>query len=100
LAFGWNHTTNRAAPFDLCAIFASGFAARARAAFPREDAESLDEPREVTRIAVRFSPVGEPDSASCTFDVTAEPGYVWHCHILEHEDNEMMRPYKLLPAAP
>jgi FtsP/CotA-like multicopper oxidase with cupredoxin domain len=21
------------------------------------------------------------------------PGYVWHCHILEHEDNEMMRPY-------
>lgn len=18
--------------------------------------------------------------------------YVWHCHILEHEDNEMMRP--------
>jgi len=18
---------------------------------------------------------------------------VWHCHILEHEDNEMMRPY-------
>ena len=19
--------------------------------------------------------------------------YVWHCHVLEHEDNEMMRPY-------
>ena len=19
--------------------------------------------------------------------------YVWHCHIIEHEDNEMMRPY-------
>jgi FtsP/CotA-like multicopper oxidase with cupredoxin domain len=19
--------------------------------------------------------------------------YVWHCHIVEHEDNEMMRPY-------
>jgi spore coat protein A len=27
------------------------------------------------------------------------PGrYVWHCHILEHEDNEMMRPYEVLPA--
>jgi spore coat protein A len=27
------------------------------------------------------------------------PGrYVWHCHILEHEDNEMMRPYQVLPA--
>ena len=24
--------------------------------------------------------------------------YVWHCHILEHEDNEMMRPYEILPA--
>jgi spore coat protein A len=24
--------------------------------------------------------------------------YVWHCHLLEHEDNEMMRPYEILPA--
>ena len=25
------------------------------------------------------------------------PGrYLWHCHILEHEDNEMMRPYTVL----
>jgi spore coat protein A, manganese oxidase len=23
--------------------------------------------------------------------------YVWHCHILEHEDNEMMRPFEVLP---
>jgi spore coat protein A len=23
--------------------------------------------------------------------------YVWHCHILEHEDNEMMRPFDVLP---
>jgi spore coat protein A len=23
--------------------------------------------------------------------------YVWHCHLLEHEDNEMMRPYDVLP---
>ncbi len=30
-----------------------------------------------------------------TFDL---PGlYVWHCHILEHEDNEMMRPYYVRP---
>ncbi|MGA2695715.1 MAG: multicopper oxidase domain-containing protein, partial [Terriglobales bacterium] len=30
----------------------------------------------------------------------ATPGqefrYVWHCHVLEHEDNEMMRPYKVV----
>jgi spore coat protein A len=25
--------------------------------------------------------------------------YVWHCHILEHEDNEMMRPYEVMPAS-
>jgi len=26
------------------------------------------------------------------------PGlYVWHCHILEHEDNEMMRPLQVGP---
>ncbi len=24
--------------------------------------------------------------------------YVWHCHVLEHEDNEMMRPYEVLAA--
>jgi spore coat protein A len=28
------------------------------------------------------------------------PGrYVWHYHILEHEDDEMMRPYEILPAS-
>jgi spore coat protein A, manganese oxidase len=25
--------------------------------------------------------------------------YVWHCHILEHEDNAMMRPYEVLPSS-
>jgi Multicopper oxidase len=29
--------------------------------------------------------------------VTAGP-YVWHCHIVDHEDNEMMRPVLVLPA--
>jgi FtsP/CotA-like multicopper oxidase with cupredoxin domain len=34
---------------------------------------------------------GEVTRLTATFDL---PGlYVWHCHILEHEDNEMMRPY-------
>jgi spore coat protein A len=22
--------------------------------------------------------------------------YIWHCHVLEHEDNEMMRPYEVI----
>lgn len=25
--------------------------------------------------------------------------YVWHCHILEHEDNGMMRPYEVVAAS-
>jgi spore coat protein A len=24
--------------------------------------------------------------------------YVWHCHVLEHGDNEMMRPYEVVSA--
>jgi hypothetical protein len=27
-------------------------------------------------------------------------GYVWHCHIIDHEDNEMMRPYKFYSHVP
>jgi FtsP/CotA-like multicopper oxidase with cupredoxin domain len=39
---------------------------------------------------------GEITRVKALFDV---PGlYVWHCHIVEHEDNEMMRPYVVLPA--
>jgi spore coat protein A len=41
-------------------------------------------PRMVTRIIVPFE--GFPGK------------YVWHCHILEHEDNEMMRPYEVVRA--
>ena len=26
--------------------------------------------------------------------------YVWHCHIVSHEDNEMMRPYRIGPVQP
>ena len=51
-------------------------------------------PGEVTTILVRFAPID--GSGDYGFDATAEPGYVWHCHIIDHEDNEMMRPYKLV----
>ncbi len=43
----------------------------------------------VTVIRVRFAP---QDGSNYEFDPTSGPGYVWHCHILEHEDNSMMRP--------
>jgi FtsP/CotA-like multicopper oxidase with cupredoxin domain len=50
-------------------------------------------PGEVTIIRVRFS---AQDGTAFPFDPTAGPGYVWHCHIIDHEDNEMMRPYKVV----
>jgi spore coat protein A, manganese oxidase len=38
---------------------------------------------------------GQVTRVRATFDI---PGlFVWHCHILEHEDNEMMRPYFVGP---
>lgn len=69
-------------------------------------------PGMVTRIAVRFAPQDLPigtvaagdnyylhrrSSPASAFDATLGPGYVWHCHILDHEDNEMMRPYAVRP---
>ena len=42
-------------------------------------------PGEITRIKAKFDTPGQ---------------FVWHCHIVEHEDNEMMRPYRIGPEQP
>ena len=42
-------------------------------------------PGQVTRVRMRFEHEGQ---------------FVWHCHIVEHEDNEMMRPYRIGPVQP
>ena len=42
-------------------------------------------PGQVTRIRAKFATPGQ---------------FVWHCHIVEHEDNEMMRPYRIGPEQP
>ena len=42
-------------------------------------------PEQVTRVRLKFDTPGQ---------------YVWHCHIVEHEDNEMMRPYRIGPLQP
>ena len=42
-------------------------------------------PGEVTRVRGQFNTPGQ---------------FVWHCHIVEHEDNEMMRPYRIGPVQP
>jgi spore coat protein A len=58
-------------------------------------------PGQVTRIAVRFAPMEKPvndPNLYYPFDPNAGGhGYVWHCHIVDHEDNEMMRPYSVTP---
>jgi len=38
---------------------------------------------------------GEITTLKAKFDLAGL--YVWHCHILEHEDNEMMRPFVVSP---
>jgi spore coat protein A len=58
-------------------------------------------PGTVTRILVRFAPTSTPVHQAYAgvnrfpFDPT-KGIYVWHCHIIDHEDNEMMRPYRVL----
>jgi len=39
-------------------------------------------PEQVTRIIMRFAPF--------------KGYYVYHCHILEHEDMDMMRPFQVV----
>jgi spore coat protein A len=41
---------------------------------------------------------GEITTVKAKFDIVGL--YVWHCHIVEHEDNEMMRPYVVSAAGP
>ena len=56
----------------------------------------------VTTLRVRWAPEEAPPETApgrnaFGFDPTAKPGYLWHCHMLEHEDNEMMRPLSVQP---
>ena len=54
-------------------------------------------PGTVTRIIMRFT---VPQIVTARGNVVPTPpsprtggnGYVWHCHILEHEEHDMMRP--------
>lgn len=58
-------------------------------------------PGQVTHIRVRYAPQDVQEGLSLpgenyySFDPTSGVGYVWHCHLLDHEDNEMMRPMKI-----
>ena len=58
-------------------------------------------PGQVTRFAVRYAPTDKAvDDPNLNYPFDPDEGghgYVWHCHIIDHEDNEMMRPYKVDP---
>ena len=74
--------------FDAFAYQNKGVLTYRGAAIPAEPNEAgwkdtvRADPGMITRIIMRFE--GFPGR------------YVWHCHILEHEDNEMMRPYDVI----
>lgn len=51
-------------------------------------------PGMVTRLIVPFGATAAPN---LPFGNSFTGRYVWHCHILEHEDNEMMLPYEVIP---
>ena len=58
-------------------------------------------PGEVTTFLIRFAPtemaINTPlEKLHFSFDPGKGPGYVWHCHILDHEDNEMMRSFGVI----
>jgi spore coat protein A, manganese oxidase len=60
-------------------------------------------PVQVTRVVMRWAPqdvAGDDVNAGenlFAFNPTEGSGYVWHCHILDQEDNEMMHPYAVVP---
>ena len=85
-------------PFDVAQYQATNqlvFARAASAPAPNERLAWKDTvksmPGQVTRIIAKFDlPTGTSVTPGQKFR------YVWHCHILEHEDNEMMRPFDVI----
>ena len=69
-----------------------------------KDVTMTVEPNQVTRIVVRWAPTDIPVilSSSAQLYFPFDPSgngkynYVWHCHIIDHEDNEMMRPTSIV----
>jgi FtsP/CotA-like multicopper oxidase with cupredoxin domain len=57
---------------------------------------------QITRIRMRFAPQKpsvpvSPGINNFPIDPVNGIGFIWHCHLVEHEDNEMMRPMTVIP---
>ncbi|MFA5311897.1 MAG: multicopper oxidase domain-containing protein [Methanomassiliicoccales archaeon] len=50
-------------------------------------------PGEVVTFLVRFTPLDGREGYG--FDATQGPNYIWYSHILDHEENEMMRQFRM-----
>jgi len=60
-------------------------------------------PGQVSTFIVRVAPTDKPINSTqaellLPFDPSIGPGYVWHCHIIDHEDMDMMRPLMIKPS--
>ncbi len=76
------------------------------------DSDEYQTSGKLIRLGARVAP--EPGETGWKDTVRADPGvitrilvhvegyagrYVWHCHLLEHAANEMMRPFEVVPRA-
>jgi FtsP/CotA-like multicopper oxidase with cupredoxin domain len=107
---GTNHYLTRVASGEDSSIFitSAGTGAQTRPALflsiPEAFATGPMQPADPTergfKDTVKANP-GEFTTIRAKYDlptgVTAPQTYVYHCHILEHEDNDMMRPFTVVP---
>ncbi|HZK66511.1 MAG TPA: multicopper oxidase, partial [Chloroflexota bacterium] len=57
---------------------------------------AISYPGQVLRVVARFElPKADKVIAGTAVQLPAQ--YVYHCHILEHEENDMMRPFEVVP---
>jgi FtsP/CotA-like multicopper oxidase with cupredoxin domain len=67
----------------------------------REDAGGNVRAPEPWETGYKDTVIAYPDEITRVKALYDLPGfYVWHCHIVEHEDNEMMRPFHVGPIPP
>jgi FtsP/CotA-like multicopper oxidase with cupredoxin domain len=67
----------------------------------REDSESNVRDPEDWETGYKDTVIAYPGEITRVKALYDLPGfYVWHCHIVEHEDNEMMRPFHVGPIPP
>jgi FtsP/CotA-like multicopper oxidase with cupredoxin domain len=65
------------------------------------DPTSAPIPPEPTETGYKDTVIAYPGQVTRVKATFAAPGqFTWHCHIVEHEDNEMMRPYRIGPPQP